>query len=464
MKTVVWWIRRDLRLNDNTALKSAVNTGLPIIPLFIIDPALKKSPGHTRQNFLYEGLHCLQKDLSSRGNALVIKEGSPLNILAELVANYEVQMIFAEEDFTPYAIKRDDRIAQSLPLTLTSGLTFIHPGQVRKSDGNPYTIFTPFSKAWKSLPITASEPWKAPINILTNPAIKSNPFSTYTKSSLFNAGEYEASQRLFQFTQDKIYNYKEERDRMDLDGTSTLSPYLRFGMLSINQALFAIPKIQNRNLSNSQEQGVATWFNELIWREFYQNILYHFPNVKQEAFNPKYRNIEWLNSAEHLNAWKNGQTGFPIVDAAMRQLSSTGWMHNRARMIVASFLSKDLLINWQEGESWFMDNLIDGDLAANNGGWQWTAGVGTDAAPYFRIFNPYLQSEKFDPQGKYIRKWIPELSLLPNKYIHHPDLMPSAEQLNYGCKIGKDYPAPIINRKETRQRTLDAYKKASSLL
>ena len=345
MKTVVWWIRRDLRLNDNTALKSAVNTGLPIIPLFIIDPALKKSPGHTRQNFLYEGLHCLQKDLSSRGNALVIKEGSPLNILAELVANYEVQMIFAEEDFTPYAINRDDRIAQSLPLTLTSGLTFIHPGQVRKSDGNPYTIFTPFSKAWKSLPITASEPWKAPINILTNPAIKSNPFSTYTKSSLFNAGEYEASQRLFQFTQDKIYNYKEERDRMDLDCTSTLSPYLRFGMLSINQALFAIQKIQNRNLSNSQEQGVATWFNELIWREFYQNILYYFPNVKNEAFNPKYRNIEWLNSAEHLNAWKNGQTGFPIVDAAMRQLSSTGWMHNRSRMIVASFLSKDLLIN-----------------------------------------------------------------------------------------------------------------------
>lgn len=250
---------------------------------------------------------------------------------------------------------------------------------------------------------------------------------------------------------------------MDRDGTSMLSPYLKSGMLSIHRAWEMADALLLDPLNGTTTQGVVTWQNELIWREFYQYILYHFPHVKYEAFDASFRSIPWRDSYNDLQAWQSGRTGFPVVDAAMRQLVSMSWMHNRARMITASFLSKDLLINWQEGEKWFMQHLVDGDIASNNGGWQWSAGVGTDAAPYFRIFNPILQGKKFDPSGKYIKQWVPELRNVPESHIHEPWLMPLDMQKQIGVRIGKDYPWQIVDRAMSRERTLNAYKQAKAV-
>ncbi len=409
--TSIWWIRRDLRLTDNPALHSALELG-DVIPVFIIDPALStQSP--RRRNFLYEGLSSLNKNLQTRGSYLVLRIGEPVDVLRQLIQETNANAIFAEEDYTPYARKRDTLIANQLPLQLILGQTVHHPEFVKKADGKPYTIYTPYSKVWKSL-LQEIKIISAPKNINTPKNIFSEPLSAYETNQLFPAGELEGQRRLLQFIQLPITNYHDHRDRMDLDGTSSLSPYLRFGMLGLRQAVSAAKQ------ASAESKGAEVWLNELIWREFYIQILYHFPHVSHNAFNASLANIPWRNNESEFYAWKNGLTGMPIVDAAMRQLKETGWMHNRARMIVASFLVKDLLIDWRWGEAWFMENLLDGDLAANNGGWQWTAGTGTDAAPYFRIFNPVLQSAKFDPDGNYIRKWIPELSGLNAKEIHTP--------------------------------------------
>jgi deoxyribodipyrimidine photo-lyase len=277
---------------------------------------------------------------------------------------------------------------------------------------------------------------------------------TETRHVPFPPGEAEAQRRLAAFVTGpdaSIYRYSVDRNRLDLDGTSQLSPYLRLGMLSTRQVVVAALNAMAAAPTSEAEKGAETWLNELIWREFYAAILYHFPHVRQRSFRPQYDAIPWRNDREEFAAWCEGKTGYPVVDAAMRQLLATGWMHNRARMITASFLVKDLLIDWRWGEKWFMQHLVDGDPAANNGGWQWTAGTGTDAAPYFRIFNPVLQSKKFDPHGDYIRRWVPELRNLNEKDIHAP--WESAADV-------PRYPAPIVDHKFARERTLDAYKLA----
>ncbi|MGC9348980.1 MAG: cryptochrome/photolyase family protein [Anaerolineae bacterium] len=464
--TAIWWIRRDLRLDDNPALHRAVRDGGTVIPLFVLDPALLDSNyvGEKRLGFLYAGLEALGAALRDRGSRLVLRAGSPVEVLRDLVGETGAESIYAQADVSPYATRRDDRVSEELPLKLTGGLT-IHPfDAVRKQDGDPYVVYTPYKRSWRELPLPEpGDILPAPSTIpghsdLPSDAIPDTP--RLPDDADFKAGEAEARRRLEQFADDMIYAYDDRRDRVDLDGTSRLSPYLRFGMISARRAAVAALEAKRAASSDQAREGAQTWLDELIWREFYISVLHHFPEVREQSFREDYRDLAWDNDEEAFAAWQRGETGFPIVDAGMRQLLATGWMHNRARMIVASFLTKDLLIDWRWGERHFMQHLIDGDPAANNGGWQWSAGTGTDAAPYFRIFNPILQGEKHDPQGEYIRRWVPELEPVDDQYIHRPWSMPEDVQQQVGCVIGRDYPARIIDHQQARERALAAYKAA----
>jgi deoxyribodipyrimidine photo-lyase len=373
-------------------------------------------------------------------------------------------VVVAEEDYSPYARQRDRQVAEALPLRLTGGLVVYPPEAVLKADRSPYTVFTPFSRRWKALPPPrTSSVLRPPARVRTPDGLHSLPIPTPPFKPPFPAGPEQASARLNAFIDGPkapIYEYSDMRDRMDLGGTSQLSPYLRFGMLSARQAVVSAHCAIHAARDPKTRSAAEAWLNELIWREFYLSILYHFPQVRRRSFRPHLRAMAWRNDEDEFLTWTEGRTGYPMVDAAMRQLVATGWMPNRARMVVASFLTKDLLIDWRWGERFFMQHLVDGDPAANNGGWQWTAGTGTDAAPYFRIFNPVTQGKEFDPDGAYVRTWVPELKRIPDRFIHKPWKMPLDEQRAAGCVVGRDYPPPIVDHGQARQLALRRYDQA----
>lgn len=462
MTTGIWWIRRDLRLEDNPALQEATDKSTHILPLFILDPNILARPAEMRKAFMFEGLAKLDQLLREQGSRLFVLSGDPLAVLTRVTALTGPASIFAEADYSPYARTRDHAIAEKLPLWLVHGLTVFPPGTVRKDDGNPYTVYTPFSRTWKAYPLPSACCSASDFSLPPLPAVLPDhegiPAPRVTLQ--FEAGPLAALERLHRFMDGPVFEYTDRRNLLAEDGTSMLSPYLRFGMVSIRDIVQEARFAMENAAGETARRNAETYLNELIWREFYYSILHYFPEVLKTSFRKDLRNIPWRNAPEELEAWKQGMTGYPVVDAGMRQLRQSGWMHNRARMITASFLVKDLLINWQEGEAWFMQNLLDGDPASNNGGWQWTAGVGTDAAPYFRIFNPVLQGQKFDPEGKYIRRWVPELAAVPGDYIHQPWLMPVEEQRRLGMLVGKNYPAPIVDHRQIKERTLAAYKSA----
>jgi deoxyribodipyrimidine photo-lyase len=469
MKTALWWVRRDLRLMDNQALAAALAHADQVIPVFVLDPTLLGAPdaGEKRVAFLFAGLRALDADLRARGSRLIVRRGDPADELTDLLAESAADAIFAEGDYRPYTRRRDARVAETLPLHLVGSLTVRPPEAVLKADGTPYTVFTPYSRKWRDLPPPhATEILPAPDHIVTSPDVQSLPIPekpALPSAVPFPPGEAEARHRLSEFVgggEANIYHYAEGRDRLGVERTSRLSPYLRFGMLSARQAAVAAHTATEGAPDADAREGASVWLNELIWREFFQSILYHFPHVLEQSFRADLQAIRWENDETAFAAWREGRTGYPVVDAGMRQLAETGWMHNRARMIVASFLVKDLLIDWRWGERHFMLHLVDGDPAANNGGWQWTAGTGTDAAPYFRVFNPVLQGKRHDPQGAYVRRWVPELAEVPDKFVHEPWRMAPDVQRESNCVIGQDYPSPIIDHAWARQRALAVYAQA----
>jgi len=460
----IWWIRRDIRLNDNQTLHAALEGAEYLVPLFIIEPELMAEAAPKRRAFLLSSLAELDQQLRKRGSQLIIRQGPARKAFQSLSEDLEDMAIYSHEDFSPFARHRDEEIKVNFNLKFSQGVVLRHPTSVLKNDGDPYVVFTPYKNTWYEKPLpTPADILPAPEKLPPAPeGLKTDSLPEADAPAGFPGTEEEARNRLSSFIENEIEKYQTRRDRMDLEGTSQLSPYLRFGLISPREA-FAKAQVARIQAKGDQKRSeISTWMDELVWREFYTAILYHFPRVMDGPFREDYKDIRWRYAPEDLQAWQAGQTGFPIVDACMRQLLNTGWMHNRGRMIVASFLTKDLLINWQEGESWFMANLVDGDPAANNGGWQWSAGTGTDAAPYFRIFNPVLQGQKHDPDGEYIARWVPELSELPVKYRHEPWKMSQEEGKSRNFKLGKDYPQRIVDHKFARQRTLDAYKSARS--
>lgn len=426
-KINVIWFRRDLRLHDQSALYHALQHPCPALPLFIFDPAILSElpPTDRRVQFIHSELEAMRQRLRELGSDMLVMYGTPLHCFTELSQVFDVQHVFTNHDYEPYALQRDTMVADYLQSRGIRFSTFkdqviFEKKDIVKDDGLPYTVYTPYSKKWK-LACTPAHLASYPCEQgYANFYRGEQSFSWPSLASMgFNTTKTDIPSR--EFPADTIRQYHQTRDIPSVYGTSKLSVHLRFGTISI------------RELTRFAVQHNEKYLNELIWREFYQSILWHFPHVVHASFKPAYDLIQWQNDDIKFNAWCNGQTGYPIVDAGMRELLETGWMHNRVRMITASFLTKHLLIDWRLGEAWFAKHLLDFDLASNNGGWQWAAGSGVDAAPYFRIFNPYLQTAKFDPGEIYIRKWIPELD-------------------------SPQYPKPIVVHEEARQRCLSAYK------
>lgn len=471
MTVVIHWFRRDLRLGDNTALNAALAMGAPVIPVFIFDPALLQGErfGVPRLKFLIKGLAALDAELKRRGSGLVVRRGDPLAVLPALLTETNAHAITFNRDVTPYAYKRDTAILKALPAHSFDDVLMHAPRELLKDDGKPYTVYTPFRKRWESLPKADAMPLERP-NFHTLDGIDAPPMPTlsdlgYSETiDVPDAGEAAALSRLERFIADAIYHYADTRNRLTAypfgdprsDGTSALSPYLRLGMLSPRQAYHAAARLleDDAALSANERRSIQAWISELAWRDFYNHILYHFPRVLYQSFKPEYDRLPYRDSDADFERWAAGMTGYPVVDAAMRQMHQIGWMHNRARMIVASFLTKDLFIHWRRGEMHFMQHLIDGDPAANNGGWQWAAGTGTDAQPYFRIFNPISQSQQYNPEGDYIRAFVPELRDVPAAYIHAPWTSPDPP---------KDYPPPMVDHAAARQRTLAAFQQVKAL-
>ena len=465
MALVIHWFRRDLRLIDNSALTAAAaRSGGDVLPVFIIDPALTggRDVAEARLNFMYGCLRDLDTHLRQRGSRLVIRRGDPASILPNLARETGATRVTFNRDYTPLGRRRDSRITAALrdagiEADAHRDAYIREPGDVLSGAGTPYTVFTPFKRAWLGLPkdwhpATAAPALRAPLSVASDPLPDPAPDSP----ALPPPGERPAFARLRQFARaGGLDAYADQRDALAAEGTSRLSAHLRFGALSPRQAAQAA-------LDAGDSKGAQTFLSELIWREFYAHVLFHYPHADQSNFNRAYDRLVWgsgdaAEDARRFEAWTRGRTGYPIVDAAMRQMAETGWMHNRARMITASFLTKDLHLDWRLGESFFMQSLIDGDPASNNGGWQWAAGTGTDAQPWFRIFNPILQSKRFDPAGDYVRRWVPELARYDAAAIHAPWEASPLLQRAAGCVIGEGYPAPIVDHAVSRAESLSRF-------
>lgn len=444
----VMWFRRDLRLSDNPALVEAVRAGDGVVALFVLDPVLWGPAGANRRSFL---VGCLRSLDEAMGGALVVRGGDPVEVVPAVAREVEADTVYAAADFGPYGRRRDEDVADALAgddrvLVLEGSPYAVEPGTVTNQAGDPYKVFTPFYKAWKQ--VGRPEPVRRPSDPtwVTGLATDDLPGAEPTADDLPEPGEEAAARRLDNFLRTHVERYADRRNHPGEPGTSGLSPYLKWGCIHPRQILSRL----------GDTKGESVFASEVAWREFYADVLFHHPASAREAFQDHMRAMELDEGPETddaFAAWAEGRTGYPIVDAGMRQLRSEGWMHNRVRMIAASFLVKDLHLDWTRGARVFMEHLVDGDLASNQHGWQWVAGTGTDAAPYFRVFNPVTQSKRFDPDGTYLRRWLPELAHLDDRTIHEP-WTAEADLFEQGAG---EYPPPMVDHDAERKEALARY-------
>ena len=464
------WFRQDLRLEDNPALIAASETGAPVIPLFLWAPEEEGEwpPGGASKWWLHHSLRSLEQRLKTASRGLILRKGPTLQNLRALLAETRATAVFWNRRYEPAIINRDTRIKNALrqegiQVQSFNAALLNEPWDIRNSSGKPFQVFTAF---WRHCLQSTHppQPLPAPLRI---PAPSSWPASQKLEElellpvpdwagglrASWEPGEAGATKQLDRFLARAYEDYPQGRDRPAVQGTSQLSPHLHFGEISPRQVWHALAKLNVRGWRESQ------FISELGWREFSHHLLYHFPKTPVEPLRPEFARMKWRQNNTWLLAWQKGLTGYPLVDAGMRQLWHTGWMHNRVRMVVASFLVKDLLMDWQQGARWFWDTLVDADLAQNTLGWQWTAGCGADAAPFFRIFNPVTQGEKFDPNGEYVRQWIPELKALPDKWIHQPFNAPPDVLQRAAIELGSIYPEPIVKHVIAREVALEAFQR-----
>lgn len=473
--TALVWFRLDLRLTDNPAWEAACTGGVyDVIPVFIWSPDDEGEwrPGAASKWWLHHSLTRLDEQLREKDSRLVIRQGSAKDELSKLVEETHAVAVFWNRRYEPLVIERDKKIKEELKrkeieVQSFNGSLLFEPWEVETNQGSPYQVFTPFWKSCLQIEIgeTVSTPRKLRAPKSWPDSLKPDDLNLLPKiewdkqmREFWEPGCEGARKRLKEFVDTAVAAYGDERNFPDRDQTSRLSPHLHFGEISPREVwhevvgAFGPPQAKKKS-------GADVFLSEVVWREFAYHLMYHFPETTNAPLREKFDDFPWREDEEGYQKWCRGNTGYPIVDAGMRQLWALGWMHNRVRMIVASFLCKDQMLSWQQGAEWFWDTLVDADLASNTLGWQWTAGCGADAAPYFRVFNPILQSQKFDKEGKYIREWIPELAELPTKWLHEPFNAPDDVLEKAGVTLGEDYPRPIVDHKEARERALEAFEK-----
>ncbi len=468
----ILWLRTDLRIHDNPALHAAVNCGGSVIPLFVWSPEEEApwAPGAASRWWLDKSLRALADSLAARGSRLIVRCGPALDALRSVALACDADAVFWNDRYEPAVLVRDAGVERALrgsgiDVRRFESLLLRRPSASGKTDGTPYKVFTPF---WRSLVarVRVEEPLPAPETI---PFPSSWPESDSIASlalepeidwaqgmrATWTPGEAGAHAARKRFIESALARYPSARDEPGIDGTSRLSPHLHFGEISAREIWNSVRDVAGER--PELDVAAEAWLRQIGWREFGHHLLFHFPHTTDAPLRPEFSRLRWTDDPQRLRAWQRGTTGYPIVDAGMRELWTTGWMHNRVRMIAASFLVKDLAVAWQHGARWFWDTLVDADLANNTLGWQWVAGCGADAAPFFRIFNPVVQSRRFDPDGVYLRRWLPELSRLDAKWIHEPASAPPLVLAAAGIRIGETYPEPIVAHDQARRLALDAY-------